>query len=94
MDWKKYGYVISSKYRKKVILCLVEEPKTPKQIATDTNLHLSHVSHTLKELSSLNIVTCLTPELRRGRVYKLTDDGKEIATYFKGKYSRESQKSL
>ena len=84
LDWRKYGYVISSGYRKKVILGLTQGPKTPKQLSMDTKLYLSHVSHTLKELSSLSIVTCLTPELRRGRVYRLTDDGTEIAEYIKG----------
>jgi len=83
LDWKKYGYVISSGYRKKVILSLTEGPKTPKQIAIETSLYLSHVSKTLKELSSFEIVTCLNPELKRGRVYELTKDGKEIAKQIK-----------
>lgn len=83
MDWKKYGFLISSDYRKKVVISLTEGPLTPKQIAVKTGLYLSHVSHTLKELSSLNIVTCLTPELKRGRIYELTSDGKEIALYIK-----------
>jgi predicted transcriptional regulator len=83
MDWKKFGFLISSDYRKKVALSLTEGPMTPKQIAVKTGLYLSHVSHTLKELSSLNIVTCLTPDMRRGRIYELTDDGKEIALYLK-----------
>ena len=83
MDWKKYGYVISSNYRKKVILSLTEGPKTPKQIATETNLYLSHVSKTLNELSSSEIVICLNPELKRGRVYELTKDGREIAKQIK-----------
>jgi predicted transcriptional regulator len=94
LDWKKYGYVISSGYRQKVILGLTQGPKTPKQISIDTKLYLSHVSHTLKELSSLNIVICLTPELRRGRVYKLTKDGREIAAYIKGANSNASKEPL
>jgi len=83
LDWKKYGYVISSEYRKRVIFSLVGGPKTPKQIAIDTSLHLSHVSQTLKELSSFEIVICLNPELKRGRVYELTKEGREIAKQIK-----------
>lgn len=81
MDWNKYGYVISSEYRKKVITSLLKSPKTPKQITTDTNLYLSHVSKTLNELASAGNVICLTPKLKRGRIYELTRDGKEIAKY-------------
>jgi len=44
---------------------------------------LSHVSKALNELSSSEIVICLNPELKRGRVYELTKDGKEIAKQIK-----------
>lgn len=81
MDWKKYGFVISSRYRQKVIQILMQGPRTPKQISIETGLYLSHVSKTLNELSSLEIVTCLTPDLKKGRIYKLTKDGSEIAKY-------------
>jgi predicted transcriptional regulator len=81
MDWKKYGIVISSRYRQEVIKTLMQRPKTPKQISIETGLYLSHVSKTLNELSSLEIVTCLTPDLKRGRIYDLTKDGRDIASY-------------
>jgi predicted transcriptional regulator len=83
LDWKKYGFVISSRYRQKVVRNLMHGPKTPKQISVETGLYLSHVSKTLNELSSLEIVTCLTPDLKRGRIYELTKDGSEIAKYLK-----------
>ena len=83
MDWEKYGFVISSNYRKKVIISLSDGPKTPKEIADETNLYISHVSKTLSELQSVGLVLCLTPTLKRGRVYKLTTNGKEISKYIK-----------
>jgi Mn-dependent DtxR family transcriptional regulator len=39
------------------------------------------VSKTLNELASAGNVICLTPKLKRGRIYELTRDGKEIAKY-------------
>jgi predicted transcriptional regulator len=81
LDWSKYGYVIASEYRKKVIEALRFGPKTPKQIASETELHLTHTSWTLGELVVQGIVVCLTPQLRRGRLYQLTDEGIEIAEY-------------
>lgn len=84
MDWRKYGYVLSSTYRQKIVLCLKDGPKTPKQISLESRLHLSHVSSTLKDLGNKDIVKCLTPDLRKGKIYGLTDDGKEIADKIKG----------
>jgi predicted transcriptional regulator len=81
MDWSKCGYVIASKYRKKVLEALRFGPKTPRQIASETELHLSHTSWTLTELVAQGIVLCLTPQLRRGRLYRLTNEGIEIAEY-------------
>lgn len=79
MDWKKYGYVLSSTYRQRTVLSLEDGPKTPKQISLQSKLHLSHVSSTLKDLVSHGIVKCLTPDLRKGKIYGLTKDGNEIA---------------
>jgi len=83
LDWKKYGYVVSSDYRKKVVTSLLAGPKTPKQIAVEVNLYLSHVSKTLNELQESEIAVCLTPELKRGRIYELTKEGKDVAKYLK-----------
>ena len=90
MDWEKYGYTIASKYRRKVTLALSQRPKTPKEIAKETDLYLSHVSSTLSALKERGIVECLTPSLRRGKVFGLTEDGREIAREMK----RRSEGSL
>lgn len=78
IDWSKYSYVVSSRYRVKVLKVLAVGPKTPKQISMETKIHLSHISKTLRELSEKGIVKCLSPERRRGKVYNLTKEGKEI----------------
>jgi DNA-binding MarR family transcriptional regulator len=83
LDWSKYGRVIASSYRKRVVTALENGPKTPKQIADATNLHLSHVSRFVKELEKNGVLQCLTPELRRGKLIALTKDGKEIVRELK-----------
>lgn len=83
MDWKKYGYIIASKYRQNVVLSVDSGPKTPKQISNATGFYLSHVSSVLKDLSKKGVIKCLTPDLRRGKVYALTKEGKEIADKLK-----------
>lgn len=78
MGWEKIGFVIASEYRKNILIHLKERPKTPKQLSEEMKIYLSHVSTTLKELTKLKIVECLTPELNKGRLYRLTREGEKI----------------
>ena len=78
-NWEKLGFVLAGKYRSHVVEVLKEGPRTPKKISQQTGLYLSHVSKTLKELVNAGLVECLTPNLRRGRIYGLTSIGTEIA---------------
>jgi len=80
LDWEKFGYIVASKYRKGIVSALNKGPRTPKDMAQELGLYISHISSTLSELEEKEIVRCLTPSLRKGRIYGLTDAGKEIAT--------------
>lgn len=77
--WKEYGYIISSKYRVAIILSLHKHPKTPTQIAKENNKTLGHISRALQELLKYKIVYCINPEFNKGKVYKLTEVGENIA---------------
>lgn len=57
---------------------MAEGPKSPKELAISTSVHKNHVSSTLKDLENLNVVVCLTPGLRKGKLFQLTDLGREI----------------
>lgn len=72
------GYVLASTYRKKVVLALKDKPLTPVMVANKTRLHASHISNTLSELTKEKLVVCLTPKLRKGRLYDLTSDGRKV----------------
>lgn len=78
MDWETYGWVQSSEYRSDVLRSLAEKPKIPSQIAEENGYYLSHVSNTLSEMGERNLVSCLTPESNKGRVYRLTEKGQEV----------------
>jgi predicted transcriptional regulator len=78
-EWESYGFVIASRYRTKIVLDLLSAPKTPKELSANTGFYLSHVSSTLSDLATKGIVECLTPRLRRGRVFALTEVGKTVA---------------
>lgn len=49
----------------------------------EVDLHLSHVSNTLTDLTEEGIVQCLTEERTKGRVYDLTELGQKIAEQIK-----------
>ena len=75
------GFVLASKYRKKILQALQEKPLTPATIAEKTEIYPSHVSMTLVELTKKNLVVCLTPKLKKGRLYVLTKEGKTILKF-------------
>jgi len=56
---------------------------TPKQIATNTNLRIGHVSNVLRRLVDKELIECVNPEAKRGRIYRLTSTGKEISELMK-----------
>jgi predicted transcriptional regulator len=72
------GFVLASEYRKKVMIALQDKPSTPSIIAEQSKIYPSHVSNTLSELVEKKLVVCLTPKLKKGRLYELTANGKKI----------------
>ena len=72
------SYVQISKYRTKVVKALDGETKIPTQIARDSDIRPNHISKVLSELKSHELVECINPDVRKGRLYRLTDKGEEL----------------
>ena len=72
------SYVNISKYRTKAIKSLEESPKIPSVIARDSEIRTNHISKVLRELKEHELVECINPEARKGRLYRLTDKGDEL----------------
>ena len=77
--YDKLGFVMASKYRKKVVEQLYKSPMIPSQISFETGIRVNHISSVLKSLVEEGIVVCLNPNRKRGRVYALTDLGRWVA---------------
>ena len=75
---KEMSYVNISKYRAKVMKSLDGEVLIPTQIARDSGIRTNHISKVLSELKAHELVECINPEVRKGRLYRLTDKGDEI----------------
>ena len=66
----------SSEYRLKIVKAIGNDTLTPSEIANEINIRLNHVSMFLKELKENKLVKCLNEESRKGRLYELTELGK------------------
>ena len=78
---RKYAYVNISTYRSKTVKALKGSVKTPSKIAADTGIRTNHVSKVLRELKECGVAECINEDFRKGRLYRLTEDGKEIVDY-------------
>ena len=75
---KEMSYVEISKYRTKVMKALEDDIKIPSKIAKDSDIRQNHISKVLAELKAHELVECINPEVRKGRLYRLTPKGDEL----------------
>lgn len=52
--------------------------KIPSEIAKDANIIQNHISTTLRQLKEHELVECINLEVKKGRLYRLTDNGNKV----------------
>ena len=52
--------------------------KIPTEIAEDSRILRNHISNVLRELKEKELVECVNPKSRKGRLYRLTEEGSDI----------------
>ena len=72
------SYVKISTYRTRVMKSLEDEVKIPSKIAEDADIRQNHISKVLAELKTRELVEYINPEVRKGRLYRLTEEGEGI----------------
>ena len=72
------SYVKISQYRTKVMKSLDGDVKIPTVIAKDSEIRPNHISKVLAELKAHELVECINPEVRKGRLYRHTDKGEQV----------------
>ena len=75
--------VQSSENIEKILNYLEDRIKTPTKIAKALSLSQANVSRTLKRLMEHELVECLNPDKKIGRLYTITDLGKQALHYAK-----------
>ncbi len=89
---KLTSYVQISKYREKTVKSIGEDVKIPTNIAKDSGIRTNHISKVLSELKGKELVECINEEVRKGRLYRLTNAGKEVLDHIKKKDEIEARK--
>lgn len=73
---KAVSLIKSSAYRQKVLRAIGNEVVTPNEIAKKVGLRLNHVSMVLTDLKRNSLVKCLNEDTKKGRLYQMTELGK------------------
>lgn len=76
---KDIGFVARSKRRKEVLKILSKVSKMSQpEIMKISEQYKSHNSRTIKELNNRWLISCINPEDRSYKFYKITKKGKDI----------------
>lgn len=78
MDDETIEFVKRSQYRQRVLKTLEDDVLMPKQIAERSDIRTNHVSKVLSELRSNDLIEVLDDSVRKGRLYRIQPDGKEV----------------
>ena len=88
LDEKEYfklaAYVKASKYRENIMIFLSDgKYAMPNEIAINLDVKLNYISILLKGLKEKDLVECVNPEVRKGKLYHLTVTGEETVPYIR-----------
>ena len=79
--WELISFIKGSSYRKKVLEAL-NKPKTPTELSRELKINRAHISRSLIDLCSKNLVICLTPKIKKTRLYQRTKVSEGLLTHF------------
>ena len=84
LDLILFVWIFNGSQRKAIIKAL-GFPMTPREIRQrslhyNKKISLNHTSDVLRAFVCKGLAVCLTPEKRKGRIYRLTQEGEEIRT--------------
>ena len=85
MDWKLFAWLKRGKRRQSILKLLSEsnKPLSTNEIKIKLKVAISQASFTLKELVDKKLISSVNPEDNIGKLYVITDLGKEMLGRFK-----------
>jgi predicted transcriptional regulator len=75
---KLIRYIEKSTYRHRVFKTIGRGVKMPKEISQESGILQNHISNVLKQLKEKEVVECLNPKMRKGRLYRLSEEGLDL----------------
>ena len=80
MDWELYAWLKRGSRRREILELIMSSstPLTANEVKNKLKIALSQVSFTIKELMEHKLIYCLNQNDKIGRLYKGTNQGKEI----------------
>lgn len=75
------GYVKVSPYRTETLKFIGDGIRMPSELAKHLNIRTSHASNVLIALKKYDLVVCINPKVKKGRLYKNTELAKEVMKY-------------
>lgn len=82
MDWQKYAWVKRGK-RRQLALELFNKAVTPltiNDVHKKTRIPISQASVIVVELERAGLLECLNPKDKIGKLYRISQEGKEVIT--------------
>ena len=76
--WDLIGFIKASQTRYNTLKALETDFLMPTEISQHTGIRTSQVSGALQEMKKRNLVECKNEQLRKGRIYQITDKGREL----------------
>lgn len=77
LDIPLYSWIKRGKQRREIIIH-IEGPETPTDISKKSGYSLNHTSRVLNEFRKHNLIKCLNPKQKTGRLYELNSNAKII----------------
>ena len=80
MDWKKFAWLKRGKRRVEVLNIFYNSnhPLTIKEIKNTSKIAMSQASITVSDLYDNKLISCLNPDDKIGKLFKITVEGKNL----------------
>lgn len=72
------GYILRSNYRRQVFSLFSNKLIMPSQIAKELDLRFTHITRELRFLKDKELIECINPKDKTGRLYRLTLKGQKL----------------
>ena len=79
-NWELLGWIKVSPIRKNILASLAMAPQLPSELAKQYGVSFPVITKNLNLLVEKGIIICLSPNLKKGRIYALTEMGKKLLT--------------